>query len=58
MKYNPEIAPIPAAWLALDESERIELCIAFHKKTKEKPPNLKLHAIIHAVVENQLAGAI
>jgi hypothetical protein len=42
----------------LGEAERIELVAAYHKRTREKLPNLRLHSAFHAVVENQLAEGI
>jgi hypothetical protein len=56
--YDPEQAPERDEWLALGEAERIELVAAYHKRTREKLPNLRLHAAFHAVVENQLAERI
>lgn len=56
--YNPEQAPERDEWLALGEVDRIELVAAYHKRTREKLPNLRLHAAFHAVVENQLAEGI
>jgi len=56
--YNPEQAPEPEEWLASDEAQRIELVSAYHRRTREKLPNLRLHAAFHAVVENQLAEGI
>jgi hypothetical protein len=42
-------------WLALDEGERIELVRGFHARHKIRIPNPEAHAVIHAIVENQLA---
>jgi len=56
--YDPEQAPDRDEWLALGEADRIELVAAYHKRTREKLPNLRLHAAFHAVVENQLAEGI
>jgi len=56
--YNPEQAPDRDEWLALGEAERIELVAAYHGRTRERLPNLRLHAAFHAVVENQLAEGI
>jgi sirohydrochlorin ferrochelatase len=53
--YDPETAPDPAAWLALDESERIILVASFHRRAMIQLPDAQIHAAIHAVVENQLA---
>jgi hypothetical protein len=54
-RYDPERAPDPEAWLGLDEQERIALVAAHHRRTRAKLPNRQLHAMIHVVVENQLA---
>jgi hypothetical protein len=55
-KYDPMAAPDPDAWLALDESERIDLVEDFHARHRIELPNPHLHAIAHAVVENQIAA--
>ncbi len=54
-KYDPLKAPDNAQWLALDEQTRIDLVQKYHRQKKVDLPNAQLHAIIHAVVENQLA---
>jgi len=53
--YDPEKQQIPAEWLALDESERLRLVELHHRAARIRLPNARLHAAIHAVVENQLA---
>lgn len=53
--YDPESTPAPTDWLQTDEGERIELIASYHRRKKIKLPNLELHAVIHAVVENQIA---
>jgi len=55
--YDPEAAPAPAEWLALDESERILLIEQYHRDARIRLPKSArhLHAVIHAIVENQLA---
>jgi hypothetical protein len=53
--YNPDTSPVPTDWLGTDEGERIELVSAYHRRQKIKLPNSQLHAVIHVVVENQLA---
>ena len=55
MKYDPEIAPQPQAWLALPEAERLGLVAAYHRQAGERGERITLHAAIHTVVENQLA---
>lgn len=53
--YDPDQAPDPQAWLALDEDVRIAQAGVFHKKRRIRTPNLKAHAAFHAIVENQIA---
>ena len=53
--YDPDISPRPTEWLGTDEGERIELVASYHRQRRIKLPNLQLHAVIHVVVENQLA---
>ena len=53
--YDPDRAPNSAAWLATDEGERIELVSAYHRRRRITVPNAQLHAVIHVIVENQLA---
>ena len=57
-RYDPEIAPDAAEWLALDEGERIQLAEAHHRIARVRLPNLKAHAVFHAIVENQIAGGL
>ena len=53
--YDPD-TPLPSAdWLQTDEGERIELVSSYHRDKKVRLPNAQLHAVIHVVVENQLA---
>jgi hypothetical protein len=51
--------PTPAAldWLALDEGERMHRIERYHRllPARQQPPNLTLHASMHAIVETQLA---
>ena len=56
-RYDPETAPAPEDWLALDEGERIHLVEAYHRDARIDLPRKArtLHASIHVVVENQLA---
>lgn len=55
--YDPDTSPTPTEWLHTDESERIELVSAYHRRKKIRLPNSQLHAVVHVVVENQLALA-
>lgn len=55
MRYDPATAPDPQKWLALDETQRIELVSVYHRRTRAKLPDVHLHAIVHVIVENQFA---
>jgi hypothetical protein len=54
-RYIPSKSPDPARWLALTESERIELVVEAHRKERLNPDALRMHAMLQAVVETQLA---
>ena len=56
-RYDPEIPPDPGQWLALDEDERLMLVEDYHRHARVRLPRAarRLHATMHAVVENQLA---
>jgi hypothetical protein len=56
-RYDPLVAPDPASWLATDEQERISLVTDYHGRARVKLPNIRVHAVIHVVVENQIALA-
>ena len=53
--YDPDTSRPSADWLQLDEGERIELVSSYHRHRKIQLPNAQLHAVVHVVVENQLA---
>jgi len=56
MHYDASKAPDPQEWLELDESERIDAVIAYHKCAKKPVGQDKtLHAIAHVIVETQVA---
>ena len=54
-KYDPTKAPEPNAWLDLDEQERISLVRVHHQSSGVELENEMLHAVVHTIVENQLA---
>jgi hypothetical protein len=54
-KYDPDVGAPATEWLAADETERIELVRAYHHRARVRLPNERLHAVIHVIVENQLA---
>jgi hypothetical protein len=53
--YNPDGPIDPQEWLAIDESQRLYLVQQYHRKKRVRLPNARLHAVIHTVVENQVA---
>lgn len=55
MQYDPMVAPDPEAWLALDEDERQAVVLRYHKRIRFRAGSVKMHAVIHCVVETQLA---
>jgi hypothetical protein len=57
-RYDPSSAPDAAEWLSLDEAERIEVVREYHHRSRISLPNVKAHAIAHAVIENQLAEGL
>ena len=55
MQYDADEQPDPDAWLELDEAERIDLVIDYHRRMGVQLENPEPHAIAHVVVENQVA---
>jgi hypothetical protein len=53
--YDPDKAPDPEEWLGLDEATRIELIEAYHVRARIEVPNVRVHALFHVIVENQIA---
>jgi len=55
--YDPNTAPDPTEWLALDEGERVMLVEDYHRRTRVRLPRAarEMHGNIHAVIEAQLA---
>jgi hypothetical protein len=56
-RYDPKVAPDSKEWLALDEGERTLLVEQYHRDARIELPKRarSVHAMIHTVVENQLA---
>ena len=52
---NPDRPPPAAEWLDTDEGRRIEQVSLYHRRMRIRLPNPQLHAVIHVIVENQLA---
>lgn len=55
-KYNPLLAPGPEQWLALDESERLDIVYMYHfQNGMEGDESIQIHSSIHVAVETQIA---
>lgn len=54
-RYDPEHAPAPEAWEALDEQHRIQLVEDFHRRAAVELPNAKPLAAAHIVAESPIA---
>jgi hypothetical protein len=54
MQYDADEQPDPDAWLELDEAERIDLVIDYHRRIGVQLENSEPHAIAHVVVETKL----
>ena len=55
MRYDPMQDPDAEEWRDADEFERLSAVVEYHRKARIKLPNVRAHAAIHMVVENQLA---
>jgi len=53
--YDPDASQPSGEWLQIDEGERMELVSSYHRRHRIELPNPQLHAVIHVVVENQIA---
>jgi len=53
--YNIGTGPRASDWLSSDEGERLELVESYHRRKRIHVPRARLHAVIHVIVENQLA---
>ena len=53
--YDPLIEPDLEEWQSLDEWTQIDLVREFHRRAEVDLPNEKIHAVLHVVVENQIA---
>jgi hypothetical protein len=56
MRYDALKAPDPQDWLDLDEQERIDQVIDYHRRYHlPMGESVKLHGVAHVIVENQIA---
>ena len=54
-RYDPNEHVNPGDWLELDESERMQLVRRYHRRQRIRLPNETIHAVVHVIVENQVA---
>jgi hypothetical protein len=55
MHYEANEQPDPKICLELDETERAEWVMDYHRRTRVQLENPEVHAMAHVVVENQVA---
>jgi hypothetical protein len=55
MQYDAIEQPDPEIWLELDETERVDSVIDYHRRTGVPLETSELHAMAYVVVENQVA---
>jgi hypothetical protein len=53
--YDPSEDPDPEQWLMMDEQQRIDVVLEYHRNADISLPNEKLHAVFHVIAENQIA---
>jgi hypothetical protein len=53
--YDPDQAPDPVQWRAIDEGTRMGLVKSYHQAARIRLPKPNLHYAVHVVVENQIA---
>jgi hypothetical protein len=56
--YDPADAPDPESWLALDEDHRRQAVERYHRDAGIAIPNAPAHALIHALIETQIAQGL
>lgn len=54
-QYDPFTAPDPDEWLSMDEQRRIDLAREYHRRARIRLPDAKAHAVVHTIVESQIA---
>jgi hypothetical protein len=54
-RYDPLKPPDPEQWRALGEQGQIDIVQDYHRRARIRLPNAKVHAVIHVIVENQIA---
>ena len=54
-KYDPMLDFDPELWGALDEDQRLEMVIEYHREARIDLPDNHTHALLHVIIENQNA---
>ena len=54
-RYDPLKPPDPEQWSSLDEQAQIDIVQNYHRRARIRLPNATVHAVIHVIVENQIA---
>jgi hypothetical protein len=54
-RYDAQKSVNSEDWLKLDEYERIDSVTRYHRRQRIRVPNEHLHALVHVIVENQVA---
>ena len=54
-RYNPLSAPNAERWLAEDDAEKLDRVMRSHRRKGLDASKFKLHALVHTIVENQIA---
>ena len=55
MKYDPRQFVDPESWQRSSEGDRLIAVTEYHRRYKIPTPNENIHAVIHVIVENQVA---
>jgi len=53
--YDPKMTLDPRQWNLLDEYERVAMVVKYHQEAGIELPDENTHALLHVVVENQIA---
>lgn len=54
-RYDPLQPPDPEQWRSIGEEEQIQLVSDYHRRARIRLPNAMVHAVVHVIVENQIA---
>ena len=53
--YDPMLEVDPKLWDLLDEDERVSMVMKYHQEADIELPDEYTHALLHVIVENQIA---